>query len=129
MFKNTPSFSSFSVNDLTAARKFYHETLGISTSESLEGLELHLEDHPPVFVYQKADHVPATYTILNFVVPDITAAVADLTAAGVPLEHYDEEMLKTDEHGIAWNNGGYPGPTGIAWFRDPAGNFLSVLQK
>lgn len=129
MLTYTSTFSGFSVHDIEATKKFYGETLGVAIKEQPEGLELQLADRTPVFIYEKADHQPATYTVLNFVVEDIEKAVDELIAAGVVFEHYDEDMLKTDAKGIMRSAEGDMGPTGIAWFRDPAGNFLSVIQK
>lgn len=129
MLTYTAAFSSFSVNDIEAAKKFYGETLGITVATKPEGLELQLMDRTQVFIYEKSNHQPATYTIINFVVEDIEQAVDELTAAGVAFEHYDEPMLKTDAKGIARGGPEDMGPSGIAWFKDPAGNFLSVLQQ
>ena len=124
LFKEAESFSSFSVNDLKKAKDFYGQTLGLDVSETPEGLELHTADNT-VFLYPKPDHTPASFTVLNFHVDDIDAAVDELTALGVNLEHYNLPDMKTDERGIAR---GPKGPT-IAWFKDPAGNILSVLQE
>ena len=124
MFKEAKSFCSFSVNDLGKAKEFYAETLGLHISQTPEGLELHTGDNV-VFLYPKPNHTPASFTVLNFAVDDIEDAVAELNALGVRLEHYDLPDLKTDERGIA------RGPKGpmIAWFKDPAGNILSVLEE
>jgi catechol 2,3-dioxygenase-like lactoylglutathione lyase family enzyme len=124
MFKNTPAFSGFSVDDIEKARKFYSEVLGLETSTPMDQLQLHLAGGGKIFVYGKPNHVPATYTALNFMVADVEKAVDDLTAKGVKFEIYDHGQLKTDAKGIMRGNG----PT-IAWFKDPAGNFLSVLQE
>ena len=122
MFKTSKAFSSFSVDDLSKAKEFYGKTLGLKVSESAEGLELH-PDNLDVFIYPKPNHAPATFTVLNFLVDDIEAAVDELKRTGVHFEKYDGE-IKTDEKGIHRNGG----PT-IAWFKDPAGNILSVLQN
>ncbi|MET9222753.1 VOC family protein [Streptomyces sp. NPDC088197] len=123
MFGQTQAFSGFSVDDVEAARKFYGETLGIRVSEANGLLTLHLAGDRNVLVYPKgADHRPATFTILNFPVPDIDAAVDELGRRGVRFERY--EGMPTDEKGIF--RGG--GPL-IAWFTDPAGNVLSVLEQ
>ena len=124
MLTDSPAFSGFSVNDLETARRFYEETLGLRTSDAgMDGLmQLHLGGDTTVLVYAKADHTPATYTVLNFPVPDVEKAVDDLTARGVRFEHYAD--LGTDEKGIARNGGPQ-----IAWFTDPAGNVFSVLQQ
>jgi len=125
MFKHTKAFSGFSVNDLAAAKVFYGETLGIDVGDNPMGaLDLKLAGGHRIFVYLKQDHVPATYTILNFVVEDIDKVVAELTAKGVVFERYE----MTDEKGIARGIAAKRGPD-IAWFKDPAGNFLSVLQN
>src|SRR5919106_1316742 len=122
MFKNTKAFSSFSVNDLQKAKEFYGNTLGLEVSETPEGLELHIAGGNNVFVYPKPNHTPATFTILNFRVNNIDEAVDQLTKAGIRFEHYEGEM-KTDSKGIFRGEG-----PKIAWFKDPAGNFLSVLE-
>jgi len=121
MFANTKAFSGFAVDDLEAAKKFYGETLGLRTSEQYGLLTLHLAGGRDTLVYPKPGHVPATYTILNFRVDDIDAAVDELTSRGVSFERY--EGMEQDAKGI--NRGGGPF---IAWFTDPAGNILSVLQ-
>ena len=123
MFKPNKAFSSFSVDDLHKAKDFYSGTLGLKVSESAEGLELHPAGDAGVFIYPKPNHKPATFTVLNFLVDDIDAAVDELNQKGVSFEHYEGE-IKTDEKGIHRNGG----PT-IAWFKDPAGNILSVVQN
>ena len=124
MFREAKSFCSFSVNDLQKAKQFYGETLGLEISETPEGLELHTGENT-IFLYPKPNHTPASFTVLNFHVNDIERAVDELKALGVSLEHYDMPDIKTDERGIA------RGPHGpiIAWFKDPAGNILSVLEE
>ena len=124
MFKNAKAFSSFAVNDLEKAAEFYGQTLGLDVSATEEGLELKLAGAGSVFLYPKPNHEPATFTVLNFSVDDIERAVEELTKRGVSLEHYEGE-IKTDEKGI---HRGPPGPS-IAWFKDPAGNILSVLEE
>jgi catechol 2,3-dioxygenase-like lactoylglutathione lyase family enzyme len=126
MFKAKTAFSGFSVNDLARAKAFYAGTLGLKVDENEMGMRLHLPGGATVFVYPKGDHVPATFTILNFQVDDIDAAVTELAAKGVSFEHYDNGA-KTDSKGIARGLAKKQGPD-IAWFKDPAGNFLSVLQ-
>ena len=122
MFANTKAYSGFAVDDLDAAREFYGETLGIETKELAEDLlQLDLAGDRPTLVYRKPDFVPATYTILNFPVDDIDAAVEELSARGVKFEQYDG--FGQDDKGVA-RDAGPP----IAWFKDPAGNILSVLQ-
>src|SRR6185295_992823 len=123
MFKDSKSFSSFSVNDLKQAKEFYGVTLGLRIIESEEGLELHLAGGNIVFLYPKPNHTAASFTVLNFPVNNIDEAVDVLVDLGIRLERYDLPDLKTDERGIARG----PGPK-IAWFRDPAGNILSVLE-
>jgi catechol 2,3-dioxygenase-like lactoylglutathione lyase family enzyme len=125
MFEKTNAFSGFAVNDPETAKEFYGETLGLRVSDVDEehGLfALRINGSRDVLVYPKPDHTPATFTILNFPVDDIEEAVDGLIARGVSLERYDE--LETDEKGIHRGDGPL-----IAWFRDPAGNVLSVLQE
>ncbi len=124
MLSDSPAFSGFAVPDIAAAREFYGGVLGIEVSEENDLMTLHLPGGRDVLVYPKPDHEPATYTILNFPVNDVDRVVDGLTAAGVRFEVYDTEWLRTDERGVARGQGG---PT-IAWFRDPAGNILSVLE-
>jgi predicted enzyme related to lactoylglutathione lyase len=122
MFKDTKAFSGFAVPDVEAARRFYGDTLGIETSVEYGLLTLHLDGGArPTLVYPKPDHEPATYTILNFPVEDIDAAVDALTQRGVEMTRY--EGMPQDERGIMREEGPF-----IAWFTDPAGNILSVLQ-
>ena len=124
MFKDTKAFSSFSVDDLQKAKEFYGQTLGLELSEEKEGLALRMAGGGVVFIYPKPNHTPATFTILNFPVNDIEQAVDELTKLGISFEHYDQEEIKTDTKGIHRN----AGPK-IAWFKDPAGNTLSVLEE
>jgi predicted enzyme related to lactoylglutathione lyase len=121
MFANSKAFSGFAVDDVAAAKTFYGETLGVSVSEQNGLLTLHLAGDRDTLVYPKPDHVPATYTILNFPVDDIDAAVDELTRRGVTLLRYDG--FDQDDKGIMRGNG-----PDIAWFTDPAGNILSVLN-
>jgi catechol 2,3-dioxygenase-like lactoylglutathione lyase family enzyme len=125
MFRTTPAFSGFAVDDVAAARAFYGETLGLEVTELGEMglLQLTLGGGAAVLVYPKPEHTPATFTILNFPVQDIDGTVAALAAAGVAFERYPEL-------GEPGDNGVYRGPEGppIAWFLDPAGNVLSVLE-
>jgi catechol 2,3-dioxygenase-like lactoylglutathione lyase family enzyme len=125
MFESTKAFSGFAVDDMQKAREFYNETLGLKTEvldEEHGLLSLHLSGERDVIVYEKADLAPANYTILNFQVDDIDEAVDDLTARGISFERYDG--FDQDDKAIARG----PGPQ-IAWFKDPAGNILSVLQQ
>ena len=128
MFKASGTFSSFSVDDPAKARQFYSETMGLKCGEAMGQLVLEMHGGYRVFVYGKPDHTPATFTVLNFQVPDVDAAVDALTKAGVTFEHYDMPNLKTDDKGISRGDGGKRGPT-IAWFKDPAGNILSVVEQ
>jgi catechol 2,3-dioxygenase-like lactoylglutathione lyase family enzyme len=122
MFKDTKAFSGFAVDDLDAARQFYGETLGLRISTEMGLLNLLLSDgERPTLVYPKPDFAPATYTILNFPVADIDTAVDELTARGVAFELYDG--FGQDDKGIMREQG-----PPIAWFRDPAGNILAVLE-
>ena len=122
MFKNTKAFSGFSVNDIQKAKQFYSGILGLEVSENM-GLELHIAGGNKIFVYPKPNHTPATFTILNFPVDNIEKTVEELRKKGVIFESY-EDPIKTDENGIF--RGGGPK---IAWFKDPAGNILSVLEE
>jgi len=124
IFQQAETFSSFSVNDVKRAKDFYGKTLGIKVSETAEGLELDTKGGS-VFLYAKPNHTPASFTVLNFAVNDIEKAVDELEALGLKLEHYNLPDIKTDERGIFR---GHPGPQ-IAWFKDPAGNILSVVQS
>src|SRR5579875_3181333 len=122
MFADTKAFSGFAVDDMEKARQFYGETLGIRTSEEYGLMTLHLAGGRDTLVYPKPGHVPASYTILNFVVDDIDEAVDQLVERGVQFERY--EFMGQDERGINRAGGPY-----IAWFKDPAGNILAVLQE
>ena len=124
MLKESSAFSSFSVNDIQKAKDFYGRTLGLEVSEMPEGLELHIAGGTRIFIYPKPNHIPATFTVLNFRVDNIEEVVDGLTKRGVRFEIYNEPHLMTDERGI--HRGGGPK---IAWFRDPARNFLSVLEE
>ena len=122
MFRNTEAFSGFSVDDVPAAKTFYSETLGLRVSEAHGMLTLHIAGDRNILVYPKPDHTPATFTILNFPVDDIERAVDSLMERGVRLERYDG--MDQDERGIFRGGGPY-----IAWFTDPAGNVLSVIEQ
>jgi catechol 2,3-dioxygenase-like lactoylglutathione lyase family enzyme len=125
MFKHSKVFSSFSVNDLKEAKDFYSQKLGLEVVDNPMGLiELHIEGINNIMIYPKPDHQPASFTVLNFPVDNIDQAVDELTRNGVKFEQYDG--LHTDEKGIS-RGGGDKGPN-IAWFKDPAGNILSVLE-
>jgi catechol 2,3-dioxygenase-like lactoylglutathione lyase family enzyme len=122
MFGTTKAFSGFSVNDIAAAKAFYADTLGLRVSEQNGMLTLHIAGDRDILVYPKPNHTPATYTILNFPVEDIDRTVDELVGRGVTFERY--EGMGQDDRGI--NRAGGPP---IAWFTDPAGNILSVLQS
>ena len=124
MLKNSKAFSSFSVDDLSKAREFYSETLGLEVSEMYGMLLLHTGGDGRVLVYPKPDHLPADFTVLNFPVDNTEAAVDELAKRSVRFEIYDKEDLKTNEKGILEGDG-----PKIAWFKDPAGNILSVLEE
>ncbi|WP_421894142.1 VOC family protein [Marinoscillum sp.] len=122
--KYLDTFSSFSVNDLGKARKFYEEILGLDVRDNPMGLlELHLSENKTVMVYPKPDHQPASFTVFNFVVADIEQAVDDLIRQGVTFEQY-KGTIDTDAKGISRSEHG----PAIAWFKDPSGNILSVIQ-
>ena len=122
MLKESKAFSTFAVDDVPKAKQFYGETLGLTVREEMDGLVLELAGGTSVFVYPKPDHEPAVFTVLNFPVDDVVQAVDSLTAAGITFERYDG--FDQDEKGIARMD---EGPV-IAWFTDPAGNILSVLE-
>jgi predicted enzyme related to lactoylglutathione lyase len=124
MFKNTKAFSGFSTNDITKAKEFYGNVLGLDVKDGEMGLlELHIAGNNPIIIYPKPNHEPATFTILNFPVNNIEKAVDELTAKGVRFEQYEGD-IKTDAKGISRDSGG----PSIAWFKDPGGNILSVLE-
>ncbi|WP_405427351.1 VOC family protein [Streptomyces erythrochromogenes] len=122
MLGDSKAFSGFSVDSIDTAKDFYGSTLGLRVSEENGLLSLHLGGGTVVLVYPKESHTPASFTVLNFPVPDIDRAVDDLGARGVAFERYDG--FGQDAKGISRNEGGPP----IAWFKDPAGNVLSVLE-
>lgn len=125
MFKDTKAFSGFSVDDIPKAKTFYSDTLGLHVTEENGMLTLHIAGGANILVYPKGPgHKPATYTMLNFPVSNIDEAVDTLAKRGVKFEIYNYPDLKTDEKGISRGAGGPP----IAWFKDPAGNILSVLE-
>jgi catechol 2,3-dioxygenase-like lactoylglutathione lyase family enzyme len=126
MLGKSKAFSGFAVDDIPAAQAFYGETLGLEVTEQYGMLALHIADSREIFVYPKPDHTPATFTILNFPVEDIDQAVDELTKRGVSFERY--EGFEQDAKGIARPTKPEEGPP-IAWFKDPAGNILSVLEE
>ena len=124
MLKDSIAFSGFSVDDISKAKVFYGETLGLKVSDEMQGLlNLHLANGSKLLVYPKPNHQPATFTILNFMVNDIEQTVDDLNKLGIQFEKYNEPYLKTDEKGIC------RGKPLVAWFKDPAGNILSVIEE
>jgi catechol 2,3-dioxygenase-like lactoylglutathione lyase family enzyme len=123
MLKDSDAFSGFAVADIEKAKEFYGRTLGLKVSESNGLLTLHLAGGNNVLIYPKPNHTPATFTVLNFRVDNVDQAVDELTKRGVRFEIYDLPDIKTDKKGIMRGNG----PT-IAWFKDPAGNILSVIE-
>ena len=125
MLKDSKAFSGFSVKDLPAAKQFYNQTLGLDVEDGPMGLKIILGGGNSVFVYSKDDHQPASYTILNFPIDNIDQAVDELAAKGVKFEQYPE---MTDAKGVARGIAHNRGPD-IAWFKDPSGNILSVLQE
>jgi len=128
MFKDTVAFSGFAVNSLDKAQKFYGDTLGVVVERDEMGLQLHLGSGATVFIYEKENHEPASFTILNFVVDDIDTAVSDLVAKDIKMERYEGFPFEQDDKGIARGRSANMGPD-IAWFKDPAGNVLAVLQN
>lgn len=123
MFSKSKAFSSFSVDDIEKARKFYGEVLGLEIDAPMNMLAIKTSGNNDIFIYAKPNHEPATFTVLNFPVDDINKAVDELTAKGVTFEQYHNEYINTDEKGIAHGE-----PT-LAWFKDPAGNILSVIEE
>jgi predicted enzyme related to lactoylglutathione lyase len=124
MLRDSKAFSGFSANDIAKAKEFYGRTLGLKVSEANGLLTLHVAGGNNVLIYPKPNHTPATFTVLNFPVDDVDQAVDHLTKRGVRFEIYDRPEIKPDKKGIMRGNG----PT-IAWFKDPAGNILSVIER
>lgn len=124
MLAESNAFSGFSVNDIRKAKEFYSGTLGLKVSESHGTLKLHLAGGTTILIYPKPNHAPATFTILNFPVDNVDKAVDELTQRGVRFEIYNEPKFTTDKRGVFRGES----PT-IAWFKDPAGNILSVLEE
>lgn len=127
MLKDSQAFSGFSVDNLDEARRFYGDVLGLDVSVDSMGMTIKLAGGSHIFVYAKADHQPASFTILNFPVDDIDNAADELIAAGVAFEHYDMGEMELDERGVFHSDDPAMGPS-IAWFKDPAGNVLSILH-
>ena len=128
MIEIKAAFSGISVDDVARAKQFYTEVLGLPVKNERMGLELELPGGQSLFIYEKTDHQPASFTVLNFVVQDIDATVDSLVASGVNFERYDNMPAAQDEKGILRGLKTNQGPD-IAWFKDPAGNILSVLQS
>ena len=128
MLKDSKAFGGFSVNDIEKAKKFYGETLGLPVDQNNDMggiLTIHINGGNNLIIYPKPNHLPATYTVLNFPVENIEDTVKELKTNGVVFESYDSQYLKTDENNISKGNGG----PSIAWFKDPAGNILSVIES
>jgi predicted enzyme related to lactoylglutathione lyase len=123
MLENSKGFSGFSVDDVAKAKEFYANTLGLAVTEADGRLTLHLAGDRPVIVYPKPNHAPASFTVLNFPVDDVEATVAELTSRGVHFERYEGTPAETDDRGVFRGRGPL-----IAWFKDPAGNVLSVVK-
>lgn len=132
IFSEAPVMSSFAVKDIAATRRFYGDTLGLDVRDGRMGgsLEIHGKAGPPIWIYEKSDHQPAVFTVLNLQVRDVDEAVDALSGAGIKLEHYDgEQGIKTDAKGIARGGSGVNEGPSIAWFKDPSGNIVSVLER
>jgi catechol 2,3-dioxygenase-like lactoylglutathione lyase family enzyme len=128
MLRDSPAFSGYSVSDQAVAKTFYEDVLGCSVTEDQMGLQLGFSNGHNVFLYEKADHVPATYTVLNFPVDSIDTTVDGLVEKGVTMERYDSVPAPQDEKGILRGKAAGMGPD-IAWFKDPFGNVLAVLES
>ena len=125
---NDVAFSGYSVHDQEIAREFYEDVLELTVDDSQMGLELRFESGQSVFLYPKADHEPATYTVLNFPVDDIDDAITLLSGRGVEFERYDDLPAEQDEDNVLRGKATGHGPD-IAWFKDPSGNVLAVLEN
>ena len=128
MFKTANAFSGFSVDDLEEAKTFYGDMLGCTIEDTGMGLDMRFPNGHSVFIYEKEGHVPADYTVLNFPVDDINTAVDSLLEAGITMERYDNMPGEQDERGVMRGKSAGMGPD-IAWFKDPAGNILAVLEQ
>lgn len=125
MFKDNKAFSSFSVNDIPKAKDFYGRILGMEVSDEMMGLlSIKIANGNSVIIYPKPNHTPATFTVLNFPVEDIEKSVSELKKLGVSMEIYDHSDFRTDKKGISESEG-----MKIAWFKDPAGNILSLIEE
>lgn len=128
MLNDSYAFTGFSVNNLKKAKEFYGELLGLHVHDDQMGLHIHLNDDTQIFIYEKEDHEPASFTILNFVVEDIDKKIEEMTKKGIKFERYDlGDEMKQDEKGVLRGLAANMGPD-IAWFQDPAGNVLAILQ-
>ncbi len=128
MFRDVQAFSGYSVNDLEEAKTFYGEMLGVTIDDSGMGLELQFSNGHRVFLYEKEDHQAASFTVLNFPVDDISTAVDSLVEAGVVMQRYDDMPGSQDARGVMRGKAAGMGPD-IAWFEDPAGNVIAVLEN
>jgi catechol 2,3-dioxygenase-like lactoylglutathione lyase family enzyme len=128
MLNESQAFSGFSVNDMSKAKEFYGQTLGLDVEETPMGLSIKTLGNNDIFAYPKEDHIPATFTILNFIVEDIDKTIDRLADKGVTFEHYNNMPAKQDEKGVLRGRAAGMGPD-IAWFKDPAGNILALLQN
>ena len=122
------AFSSYSTNDVEAAKRFYRDMLGLDIKEDMGGIGLNFPSGQQVFIYPKPDHQPATYTVLNLVVDDINSTIDELTAKGVTFERYDNMPSEQDERGVLRGKDAGMGPN-IAWFKDPSGNILALVEE
>lgn len=127
MFHDSPVFSSYSVKDLAQAKAFYQDTLGCTIKDVMMGLQMDFPNGSSVYIYQKDDHQPATFTVLNFPVDSIDTAIDELTQKGIAMERYDALWSSQDEKGVMRGKAEDMGPD-IAWFKDPDGNVLAVLE-
>jgi len=128
MFEYTDAFSGYSVDDIQEALRFYRDVLGCDASDTGMGVELHFPNGHTVFLYEKEDHEPATFTVLNFPVEDIDTAVEDLAVKGIDMLMYENLPAEQDGLGVLRGKANGMGPD-IAWFKDPAGNVLAILEK
>ena len=128
MFTNISVFSSFSVSDLAEALHFYKKVLELEVEETKQGLKILFANGGTLFIYQKEDHTPATFTVLNFVVPRIEDTMQLLKVKNIEFEKYDTEYMKTDDQGIFHGKASGNGPN-IAWFKDPAGNIIAIIEE
>jgi predicted enzyme related to lactoylglutathione lyase len=127
MLHDSPVFSSFSVPDLAEAKVFYHDTLGCAVKDVMMGLQMDFPNGSSVYIYNRDDHQPASFTVLNFPVDDIDATIESLLEKGIAMERYDTLWSDQDEKGVLRGKARGEGPD-IAWFKDPAGNILSVME-